>query len=281
MRAIAIGHVCIDKNTSEQSNFVGAGGPGVFMNKVMSGLPGSSFAVCAPYGPDFLQYQGALSLFPSKPLEISTLVYENTVTHGIRTQKCYHHETAVPITLTGEMKNIIKIASVVCVAPLTPAYSPQYIRDVKKIMSTTSPMVLLPQGCFRQFDVDHTVVEREFIETESILPLVDVVIVSDEDHSDMNKHAQYWAKTYGCLVVMTQADRGATVFNGKNQTSVPTNPVPMNQIVSSIGAGDIFSAGFMYEFYSSHDAISAARYGNRLARQGLLCAPDALVFSNI
>lgn len=281
MNIVGIGHVCIDKNIAEKARFVGAGGPGVFIHNVLTRLPGCTFSMCAPYGADFLQYQENFSLYPSKPLGLPTLVYENTVISGVRTQKCYHHETAIPVTLTGEMKNIIKNANVVCVAPLTPAYSPQYIREIKNSMNTTTPSVLLPQGYFRKFASDHVVLARDFIEAEDILPLFDVVIVSDEDYPHMERLAQKWAHEYGCLVVVTQAQHGATVFNGSRHTSVPTIPIPRNQIVSSIGAGDMFSAGFMYEYYTSRNAVASADYGNSIARQGLISLSSNLDLSKL
>jgi hypothetical protein len=282
MRVEVVGHVCIDRNTVEGKEYEGAGSPAMFMGKIFRQLPDCNSGIIAPYGPDFIPYLKGSSLLPVHPLRIQTMVYENIVLGGIRTQKCLYHSQALPVKFDDSIINAIKASDVVCFAPLAPNYSADDIRNIIKYKKVNAPAVLLPQGYFRQFDhKNNNVRVREFIEEGSILPFFNIVIVSDQDHPDMMSQAHDWSVRHGCIVIVTRAEKGAVVMNNTIITEVPTIPVPNSEIVSSIGSGDIFSAGVIYEFTKSNDAVRAAQSGNRLARQCLFCKPDEIVINTV
>ena len=276
MKILIVGHVCIDRNVTESGKFIGAGSPAMFMHKIFSQLPETDTHIIATYGKDFLPFKGAAQLYPAESGNSNTLVYENTMTGNGRIQKCFYHEEALPPPITSQLQELVRNADCICFAPLTPVFSVEYVYRLVSLKQHQAKVFLLPQGYFRQFDKAGLVTVREFTEAPALLPYIDAVIVSDQDHSDMYTLAHEWAKTSGTTVIMTRAEKGAMIITTDREEVVPTTPVDKNEIVSSIGAGDIFSAGFMYEFQRSGDALKAAQIGNSLARQGLFFTPDTL-----
>jgi sugar/nucleoside kinase (ribokinase family) len=89
--------------------------------------------------------------------------------------------------------------------------------------------------------------------------------------------AKTWSEQHTCLVIVTQSEQGATLFLSGKSEHIPTRPVPKNLIVSSVGAGDIFSAGFMYAFRKKSDPAAAVRFANALAGQCLTADPEHIV----
>jgi len=98
MKITILGHVCIDKNTSENSSYTAAGSPAMFMNKIFRQLPDNQLTIIAPYGADFLEYAENGKLYPEKPSGKNTLVYENITKGGARIQKAHHtKEKEIPL----------------------------------------------------------------------------------------------------------------------------------------------------------------------------------------
>jgi len=56
MNISILGHVCIDKNTSEHTSYVAAGSPAMFMNRIYKQFPNCPTNIIASYGQDFLKY---------------------------------------------------------------------------------------------------------------------------------------------------------------------------------------------------------------------------------
>ena len=274
MKIVIFGHVCIDHNVLEGKSFVGAGSPAMFMHRIFSQLPDCNVTIVAPYGPDFSSYVGMSRFYPESPQPIQTMIYENTVTGGIRTQRCLNADKALPVPIDDTIQQMISTADSICIAPLSSNFPSSYVQQIAAIKKWKTQLTLLPQGYFRQFDADHHVKVREFIEADAIIPLVDTVIISDKDYTNASETASRWARESNATVVMTQAEKGATIFSGKETTEVTTYPVSDSDIISSIGAGDIFSAGYMYAFAKSKDAQKAVAFGNALAGQCLAFPPD-------
>src|SRR5438874_2601314 len=118
MNIVILGHVCIDKNTSENASYTAAGGPAMFMSKVFRELPDCRTTIIAPYGKDFLPFAKGINLYPSQPTVEHTLVYENITKDKKRVQKCYNYETALPAKLNNEFKSTLKQADILYIAPL-------------------------------------------------------------------------------------------------------------------------------------------------------------------
>ncbi len=255
---------------------VSAGSPAMFMHRIFSQLSDCNVTIVAPYGNDFSHYIGMKRFYPESPLAIDTMIYENTVIDGKRTQRCLNFQSASPIAIDDQIKNMIVQADAICIAPLTPNFPVSYIKEIASLKKWQTTLTLLPQGYFRQIDTENAVHVREFSEAKDIIPLMDSVIISDADHSQAATLATSWAALSDANIVMTQAERGATLFSGTTVTEIPTERVRQENIKSSIGAGDIFSAGYMYSFSKSKDATKAVAFGNALAGQCLAFAPDSI-----
>ncbi len=117
---------------------------------------------------------------------------------------------------------------------------------------------------------------RDFSEAEKIIPLINIVVVSEQDHPNIFEDAKQWAKDYSVISIVTIGEKGAIAFQGKKEIALPTRPVPESEIIDSVGSGDIFSAGFAYRYRQTHDIKEAGRFANELARQCLFCTLDTI-----
>ncbi len=101
MKTVILGHVCIDKNTSENSTYISAGSPAIFINKIFKQLNNCETITVAPYGKDAFKHlkKEQLNIYPQQACCKSTLVYENKTKNGIRKQKARNRQEAVPIKM--------------------------------------------------------------------------------------------------------------------------------------------------------------------------------------
>lgn len=276
MKIVIFGHVCIDKNTSEQSSYVAPGGPAMFMQKIYQQFPDCEVAIVAPYGPDYLPFLQGVNILPDQPIAKATLQFENTSKQGTRTQKSYHQTELPEVTLTAEIIAKIKQADLIFFAPLLAQFSAQYIAAICAHAPETAYKVLLPQGYYRTVAADHTINLREFVEANQVLSHVDVVIVSEQDHVQMLSQAESWANEYGITSLVTLGENGAVAFTQGKKQLLPTLPVAADQVVDSVGAGDIFSAGFAYQFVKTHSLAKAGAFANAVARASLFFTTDEI-----
>jgi sugar/nucleoside kinase (ribokinase family) len=274
MTITIVGHVCIDTNVSERASYTSAGSPAMFMNTIYRQFPDTNVQIVAPYGPDFLEHRGDAALYPQQPNVQKTLVYENVSKNGMRHQKAYNRDEALPIPMDSALEHRLNGTDILFIAPLLPNVSIPYVQTLVSGANETTVKVLLPQGYYRDFDQDDNVSIRPFDDADSILPLVDIVIVSEQDHADMFVLATRWATQFGVIVIVTCGEKGAVAVTGNGQFDLPARAVTENDIVDSVGSGDIFSAGFAYRYHQTHDLHEAGRFANELARQCLFYTPD-------
>jgi hypothetical protein len=276
MKITILGHVCIDKNTSENSSYTAVGSPAMFMHKIFRQLPDNQVTIVAPYGQDFIEHKKEIEIYPKNPTGKMTLMYENITKNGIRKQKAHNRDSANPVPINNQVKKIIAMSDIIFIAPLTPHYSPEYLSKLLPVAGLKSLKVLIPQGYYRDFDKNDYVNIRSFYEAESILKLVDIVIVSDQDHADMMKLAKVWVNKYKIMVIITLGENGAVAIAPDQEIHLPTRAVPEHEVVDSVGSGDIFSAGFAYRYHHTRNLMEAGRFANELARQCLYYTPDEI-----
>lgn len=272
MKITIVGHVCIDENTSEHAKYKGAGSPSMYMAKYFQTVPGLLVTIIAPYGNDFRQHSREVRLLP-EALDAPTLVYKNITSNNSRIQYCEHADTAVPPQLTPEVVEVISSADIICVAPLLPNFDEPFVQNVLAKKNPHTVTVLLPQGYMRHINKTGVVEVRQFQEANALLPLFDIIALSEEDIPDVFRQAELWAgQSPRTNIIVTQGEKGASIVSSAGTQHVSTSPVAEEKIVDSVGCGDVFSAALMHEYYKSHDIVLAVKAGNKAARQKLFHA---------
>ena len=279
MNIIVLGHICIDRNISENSKYISSGGPAVFIHKVYSKLPNTSFVSISSYGKDLSQHIKDMRIYPAFANINKSLIYENKSKKGIRTQKAFNRTSSLPPEIDSKMIKILKKADIIYITPLLPNFSYSYLKKIIKHLKSTALKIILPQGYFRDFDKKNNVVPRGFIEENEILSLVDIVIVSQEDQKNMKNKAEKWINVNNNLTcIITLGEKGAMIIDNKKNIIIPTKPVLKENIIDSIGSGDIFSAAFGYKYVKTNNIRKSCRYANNIAHKCLFFASTDIRF---
>ena len=277
MNITIFGHVCVDNNISEQATYTSAGSPAMFMAKIYKKFPDVDCHIIAPYGSDFLTYIKDISIYPKNATGDKTLIYENISKGNIRSQKALNRNYARPLHITDELKKNIANADILFFAPLTPDYTVEYMKTVMQAARAETLKILIPQGYNRSFDSENNVLPREFIEADELLSLFDFVTVSIEENAYMQEIVKKWSQNI--RVIMTLGDKGAQYTYKNEKVIVPVKPVKIEDIVDSVGSGDIFSASFGYKYKLTNNIDASLEFANDIARQCLFFKPDNLQFT--
>jgi sugar/nucleoside kinase (ribokinase family) len=72
-------------------------------------------------------------------------------------------------------------------------------------------------------------------------------------------------RTANVLACMTRGAKGAVVFDG--QTTAAVEAMPVEKVVDTTGAGDLFAAGFLYGYTHGRDLTGCARIGSLAAAE--------------
>lgn len=276
MHIVILGHVCIDRNISEHVSYTASGSPAMFLSKIFKQLPDTKTTIISSYGTDFLPFTKEVSLYPKKPTAEHTLIYENITKGQKRTQRAVFSKDAEPVVIDKELAQKLEQADILYIAPITPNFSPEYIKTVMKSVSKNCTVILSPQGYFRQFDEKNNVLVRDFTEAGSLMPFINFVITSEQDHPSMKTVATEWAREFDTIVIVTTGERGAEVFTKNEVLSIPTVSVSEKDIVDSVGSGDIFSAGFGYWYKKTGNIVQSVEFANKLARECLFFRSDEI-----
>lgn len=268
MQVTILGNICIDNNLTEQESYISLGSPCFFISKIFQKSFHILPTIISSYGLDLFKYfDGDLNLFPKKPTNKFTLVYKNIVINGKRTQKVNHLNCAkniIPINF--KLKKILKNTDIFFFAPLTPYYKIDYLKKIIVELKKNSLKIFLPQGYLRKFNKKNEVLQRNFYEDE-IVSFFDFVIVSQEDHKNILKLVKRWSKKV--KVILTLAEEGSAFYHKEKYFHQKVKKVEIKDIVDSIGAGDIFSAGFAYQFYLTKNIKKSLKFANNVARESL------------
>lgn len=130
-------------------------------------------------------------------------------------------------------------------------------------------MGVIPQGWMRARAPDGTIKPIPWEEAPQILPHTHVLILSEEDLVPRNHFKEYWVAQVP-VTVLTQGERGCTVYYQGQTHSVPSYPVKAKD---PTGAGDVFAAAFLLHYAERKDPLAAARFAN--------CAASFLVAGGI
>ncbi|RPI58314.1 MAG: ribokinase [Chloroflexi bacterium] len=120
---------------------------------------------------------------------------------------------------------------------------------------------LMPQGFFRKWDERGHVYFTEWTPPESLLRRINLLVLSDLDVPGPLELARSWADFIE-IVVVTHAERGATVLHAGQVRHYPARPARQ---VDPTGAGDVFAAAFLIRLTETGDAGQAATFANTVA----------------
>ncbi len=112
--------------------------------------------------------------------------------------------------------------------------------------------------------------QREFLEL--LLDDVDVLFGNEEEmvrlfDAESLDQAITSAEETGLLVAMTRGAKGSTVLTPRGPVEVPAAPV--DQVMDTTGAGDLYAAGFLY-------GLTHGAGPEECARLGSLCAAEVI-----
>lgn len=241
---VVIGHICADLQPDGSTRL---GGTALFaaLTAHRLGLRTAILTACAP---DF-----DLSAIPESVQVLrqpspATTIFENRYHAGGRTQLV--HARAATIDLRYVPLEWLN-APIVHIAPI--------IQEVPDTVAAIFPRALIgatPQGWIRSVQPDKivTTAPNDLLE----LPLTDVriVILSEEDVQYDEPLVQRLARRIP-IVVLTRAERGATVFVSGAPTDVAAFPA---EAVDPTGAGDVFAAAFFMALQQGQLPGAAARW---------------------
>ena len=117
--------------------------------------------------------------------------------------------------------------------------------------------VLAAQGLLRSFGADGTVIAAPWTDYARLLPKVDAVVVSDEDHAEDSAWLPY------TTVVVTQAERGSDLHARGGTTHVRAFAVP--EVIDQTGAGDAFAASLVLGLAEGLPIVEAATFASAAA----------------
>ena len=118
-----------------------------------------------------------------------------------------------------------------------------------------------PQGWLRQWDLKGRVKAKQWETANDILPYIDVLILSDEDiriyPDELEKYIELTP-----IVLLTQGARGATLFQDGMQLGSDAYTVTE---VDPTGAGDVFAAAFLINYYQNRSVEEALNFAHCVA----------------
>ncbi len=202
----------------------------------------------------------ALAVRPAK----ETTTFVNQYKQGFRTQYLQaRSDTLNMLDVPLSWRN----APIVLIGPLTQEIPPELVALFQR--RSGAIIAATPQGWLRRWDADGRVWPTQWETAEQILPLLDVLILSHDDllpfahgnRQEADKMLHEWSARVP-LLVATDGRHGATLF----QLGVAQHfPAYIAQEVDPTGAGDVFAAAFLIEFYKHGNAEQAVDFANCVA----------------
>jgi 1D-myo-inositol 3-kinase len=195
----------------------------------------------------------------------ATTTFENSYQAGFRTQ--YLRARAPELEITDIPQTWLE-APVILLAPLAQEI-PLALLQALPARSSSSLLAATPQGWLRRWEKDGRVWPRAWETAETILPLLDVLILSHDDLLPFAKNQRNGADAILSewslrvpLLVATDGRHGATLFERGVAIRFPAYPA--NE-VDPTGAGDVFAAAFLTHLHQHSDPHAAMNFANCVA----------------
>lgn len=193
-----------------------------------------------------------------------TTTFENSYAAGFRTQ--YLRECA-PLLDLADIPPDWLAAPILLLGPLAQEIPPTLIRALPR--APGSLLAATPQGWLRRWDDDGRVWPTPWEQAETLLPLLDVLILSHDDllpfADNRREMADAMLATWSTrvpLLLATDGRAGATLFEHGEVTHFLAYPALE---VDPTGAGDVFAAAFLTHFHQHGDSHAATKFANCVA----------------
>lgn len=183
-----------------------------------------------------------------------TTVFENIYRNGMREQILHHR---AGILHCEHIPTPWRTAPIAHLGPLDQEIGESVFHcfDDQVLIGVT------PQGFLRRWDGQGRVSFADWCPPESVLRRINVLVLSEQDVPDPDGLVRAWERFIDVIVV-TRAERGATVFHDGKPCDYPARPA---QQVDPTGAGDVFAAAFMIRLIEKQDPCQAAQFANAVA----------------
>ncbi|MGB8345981.1 MAG: PfkB family carbohydrate kinase [Ktedonobacteraceae bacterium] len=191
-----------------------------------------------------------------------TTTFTNRYHDGLRTQ--YLHTRAESI-LPEDIPLAWRDAPIVLLGPLAQELSSECVQLFPR--RSGALIAATPQGWLRRWDADGRVWPTTWAGAETMLPLLDVLILSYDDlrpFADGHRADAILARwsTLVPLLIATDGRHGATLFqHGQGEHF----PAYIATEVDPTGAGDVFAAAFLCCLHECGDPRAAVNFANCVA----------------
>jgi sugar/nucleoside kinase (ribokinase family) len=194
-----------------------------------------------------------------------TTTFENSYdANGFRTQ---HLRERASLLDLDDIPASWLAAPILLLGPLAQEIPPAMVQALPR--TPGSLLAATPQGWLRRWDADGRVWPASWEQAETLLPLLDVLILSHDDLLPFSDNRRDMADAmlaswsmHVPLLIATDGRDGATLFEHGKTTSFPAYPA---QEVDPTGAGDVFAASFLAHFHQHGDPAAAIHFANCVA----------------
>jgi sugar/nucleoside kinase (ribokinase family) len=257
------GDLCIDKNNLDGQEVDGPGGSVFYCGRTFKNL-GCEVSIVSPRGSDYNDdWLEGTSIYPKISLSGDTLLYQNSYnSKGERTLYVKNQKQAFFADPLSFGKEFFSGIQAVIVCPIDNNISHSHVKDLKARMNKKSLLACLPQGFFRRYDKGGKVYQSQWENSEKFIPFFDIIIISEQDCQNPDQNAENWSRGRP-LVIVTKAEKGCAVFEKGKRIDYPAFKV--QEIVDPVGAGDVFSAAFIYSYLNYKNIEKAAVFANAAA----------------
>ncbi len=207
----------------------------------------------------FLRRHAEVLVLPSA----CTTTFANIYTEQGRVQYCY---TPARSITAADLPAHLHSPQIALLGPLVGEIS----ADLAAVFARDTLVAAVPQGWMRRWDADGLVHAIEWESARSIVPHLDVLILSIEDIGGDLDQIDFFLN-WTPLVIMTQYREGSTVYWRRTQEVVHVIQVPPRPAreVDPTGAGDTFATAFLLHYRQTGDPLISARYANVTASFGV------------
>ncbi len=247
---LAIGHFCQDVTP----NGYIIGGSAAYSAITARNLGWQACAITS-VGKDFNQQNPVLDQINiTYHCSLETTIFDNQYDQdGHRCQRILGvggklQSSHIPI----QLKNI----NIVYLCPIADEVDPELVRCFNH-----SLIGVTPQGWMRRWDGSRQVRPKRWDTAEMILSHTDILVLSGEDirayPEDLDKYIQLTR-----ILVLTKGKNGATLY--ENGQIIESSAYPVKE-VEPTGAGDVFAAAFLINYYDTGSPVSALNFAHCVA----------------